>query len=266
MPGACFLLGLGHMAWIEMDGVTIDFPVFDSGSMSVKSHMGATLRRLCGFEAPKPEHVTVRALEDISFRLVDGDRVGLIGKNGCGKTTLLRVLGGIHEPTQGQVRLSGRTSSLLDLTFGIDLEATGIENIYLRGYALGMTKKMIKRAEAEICDFTELGPRLQYPVRTYSSGMLLRLAFSISLISPHDIMLIDEVIGVGDASFIGKARAKLASTLAQCRIVVVASHALDLLEGICNKAIYLRDGHIVEFGPIGDVISTFGHEIAAGSP
>ena len=254
------------MAWIELDGVTIDFPIFDSRSMSVKSHVATALQRLCGLGASQWGRVTVRALDDISFRLVDGDRVGLIGKNGCGKTTLLRVLGGIHEPTHGQVRLSGRTSTLLDLTFGIDLEATGIENIYLRGYALGMTKAKIKEQEGEICDFTELGQRLQDPVRTYSAGMLLRLAFSISLISPYDIMLIDEIIGVGDGSFIGKARTKLVSTLAQSRIVVVASHALDLLESLCNKAIYLRDGHIVEFGPVRDVISTYRHEITAGSP
>jgi ABC-2 type transport system ATP-binding protein len=253
------------MPWIEIEEATVDIPVFDSRSMSLKARVGGMLRRPGQPAKAALGHAVIRALEQVSLRLVDGDRVGLIGRNGSGKTTLLRVLGGIYEPTQGQVRVSGRTRTLLDLTLGIDLEATGFENIYLRGYALGMTRKMIATAESEICEFSELGERLEYPVRTYSTGMLLRLAFSISLISPHEIMLIDEVIGVGDAGFIGKTRAKLASTVNRSQIVVVASHALDLLTAMCNKAIYLREGRIIAFGPAGDVISMYDRDIASGA-
>jgi ABC-type polysaccharide/polyol phosphate transport system ATPase subunit len=253
------------MTWVEVENVTIDIPVIDSHSVSLKTRVASALRGLGGSPRVKPTRQIIRALEGVSFRLMEGDRVGLIGKNGSGKTTLLRVLAGIFEPIEGLVRLCGRTSSVLDLTFGIDMEATGIENVYLRGYALGMTKKMIRTLEPEIVEFTELGQRLQHPVRTYSAGMVLRLAFSISLMSPHEIMLIDEVIGVGDASFIGKARAMLANTLAQSRIVVVASHSIDLIEEMCNKAIYLRDGRIIKFGPVADVVSTFKGEIAAAS-
>jgi ABC-type polysaccharide/polyol phosphate transport system ATPase subunit len=253
------------MTWIDVENVTIDIPVLDSHSVSLKNRAAAILRRRVSGSREPSQQQFIRALENISFSLAEGDRVGLIGKNGSGKTTLLRVLAGIYEPMQGQVRLSGRTSALLDLTFGIDMEATGIENIFLRGYALGMTKTMIKKAESVIVEFTELGQRLQHPVRTYSAGMILRLAFSISLMSPHEIMLIDEIIGVGDASFIGKTRGKLESALAQSRIVVVASHAIDLIESICNKAIYLHEGRIVSFGPVADVVSAFKHEISAGS-
>src|SRR5262245_55211111 len=155
------------MAWIEVEGATVDIPVFDSRSMSLKARVGGLLRRSSRRSGAGPAHSVIRALEQVSFRLDDGDRVGLIGRNGSGKTTLLRVLGGIYEPTQGQVRVNGRTRTLLDLTLGIDLEATGLENVYLRGYALGMTRKMIAAAEAEICEFSELGARLEYPVRTY---------------------------------------------------------------------------------------------------
>lgn len=253
------------MTWIEVDNVTIDLPLLDSHSVSLKRRIAAMLRNLGGSPVAKPSCEFVRALEGLSFTLVDGDRVGLIGKNGSGKTTLLRVLAGIYEPVQGQVRLLGRTSALLDLAFGLDMEATGIENIYLRGYALGMNKRTISKMEGEIAEFTELGERLSHPVRTYSTGMILRLAFSISFMAPHEIMLLDEVIGVGDASFISKATAKLTGVIAQSRIVVVASHAIDLIEGICNKALYLREGRIVKFGPVDDVVSTFKRDIAAAS-
>ncbi len=253
------------MTWIEVESVTVDLPILDSHSVSLKKRVVAVMKELGGGQAAKPARHHIRALENVTFGLTDGDRVGLIGKNGSGKTTLLRVLAGIYEPPQGQVRVSGRTSTLLDLTFGLDMEATGIENIYLRGYAMGMSTRMIKGAEAGIIEFTELGERLADPVRTYSAGMILRLAFSISFMSPHEILLLDEVIGVGDASFIGKTRAKLASAITQSGIVVIASHAIDLIEGMCNKAIYLRDGRMIAFGPVTDVTSTFKREIAAGS-
>ncbi len=251
------------MTWIEVENVTVDLPILDSHSVSLKRRIATVMKELSGGQTAKPVRHYVRALENVTFGLADGDRVGLIGKNGSGKTTLLRVLAGIYEPAQGQVRVSGRTSTLLDLTFGLDMEATGIENIYLRGYAVGMGTRMIKSVEAGIIEFTELGERLADPVRTYSTGMILRLAFSISFMAPHEILLLDEVIGVGDASFIGKTRARMASAITQSRIVVVASHAIDLIEGMCNKAIYLRDGRMIEFGPVADVISTFRREIGA---
>lgn len=251
------------MTWISVENVTIDIPVIDSHSVSLKARIMAALRP--SDKAPRTSSAqrVIRALDGISFSLAEGDRVGLIGKNGSGKTTLLRILAGIYEPMQGQVRLCGRTTTVLDLAFGIDMEATGIENIYLRGYALGMTKKMIKSVENEIVEFTELGQRLQHPVRTYSAGMILRLAFSISLMSPHEIMLIDEAIGVGDAGFIGKARARLEGTLAQSGIVVLASHAINLIEDMCDKAIYLREGRMIKFGSASDVVAMFKRDIAA---
>jgi len=253
------------MTWVAVENVTIDIPVIDSHSVSLKARVISAFRPRGRAVGTKPAQGVVRALDGVSLFLADGDRVGLIGKNGSGKTTLLRILAGIYEPMRGQVRLCGRTSAVLDLTFGIDMEATGIENIYLRGYALGMTRKTIKSVESKIVEFTELGRRLQHPVRTYSAGMILRLAFSISLMSPHEIMLIDEVIGIGDAGFIGKARALLEGTLAQSGIVVMASHAINLIEEMCDKAIYLREGRIIDFGPVSDVVAMFKRDIAAES-
>ncbi len=245
------------MALIDVENVTVEIPLFDSHSTSLKRWIAAAMGKRDNRHDAQCEQRTVRALDDISLRLVDGDRIGLIGKNGSGKTTLLRVLAGIYEPAVGQVRVDGRTTTVLDQAFGIDMEASGTENIYLRGYALGMSKRMIKSVESEIAEFTELGRRLVHPVRTYSTGMMLRLAFSISLMSPHEILLIDEIIGAGDASFVEKTREKLRSTLAQSRIVVVASHSLELIESMCNKAIYLRDGRLNKFGPVMDVVSAF---------
>jgi ABC-2 type transport system ATP-binding protein/lipopolysaccharide transport system ATP-binding protein len=249
------------MAWIEVDQATIELPVFDGRLMSLKLRALNAIKHLAISERRDAEQDFIRALDNISFRAVDGDRIGLVGTNGAGKTTLLRMLAGIYEPTRGLVRSSGRSLAILNPALGIDGEATGVENIYLRGYALGMTRNEIREVEAEIGHFTELGGRLHHPVRTYSAGMTLRLAFSISLMAPHDIMLIDEVIGVGDAGFIDKARARLTSAVARSRIVVVASHALDMLEGLCNKAIYLRQGRIVTFGPVAEVISAFRQDV-----
>ncbi len=253
------------MAWVDVDNASVDIPIFDSKSMSFKARVATLCRRLGGFGEDGASYEIVHALKNVSFRLKDGDRVGLIGRNGCGKTTLLRTIAGIYEPTAGQVRVSGETCAILDLMLGMDMDATGIENIYLRGYAVGMSRKAIGDIESEIADFTELGAHLNYPVRTYSAGMVLRLAFSASLMTPHDIMLLDEVIGVGDANFMQKARARLDDVLARSRIVVVASHSVDLLESMCNKGIYLRDGCLVECASIGETVSAYRRDIAVGA-
>jgi ABC-2 type transport system ATP-binding protein/lipopolysaccharide transport system ATP-binding protein len=253
------------MAWVEVDNVSVDIPIFDSKSVSFKARAATLFKRLGGFGGHGESCEIVHALRNVSFHLKDGDRVGLIGRNGCGKTTLLRTVAGIYEPTAGQVRVAGQTCAILDLMLGMDMDATGIENIYLRAYAVGISRKEISNIEREIADFTELGAHLKYPVRTYSAGMVLRLAFSASLIAPHEIMLLDEVIGVGDASFIQKARARLDDVIARSRIVVVASHSVELLESMCNKGIYLRDGCLVEFASIQETVAAYRRDIAVGA-
>ena len=249
------------MAWIKLDHVTVEFPIIAGRSMSLKSSLLALAVNPFRTSSRHDQARVVTALHDLSLAIDDGDRVGLIGLNGSGKSTLLRVLAGIYEPTQGEVHVSGHANALIDLALGFDLEATGYENITLRGYTLGMSISAMRDLVPDVATFTELGDRLNDPIRTYSAGMMLRLAFATSLMCPHDILLLDEVIGVGDAAFLAKARNRLTSVLEQSRIVVLASHALDLVGGICNKAIYLREGRIAACGPVGETISSYQKEL-----
>lgn len=231
--------------------------------MSFKRRAATLIRNLCRMSSESEHYRVVPALRNLSFTIEDGDRVGLIGLNGSGKTTLLRVLAGAYEPTRGEVRVCGRVTSLFDLGLGFDPEASGYDNMYMHGYSLGMSKTATHELAPHIAAFTELGDRLNDAVRTYSAGMMLRLAFATSLMCPCDILLLDEVIGVGDAVFLAKARNRLTSAVTQARIVVLASHALDLVEAICNKAIYLRDGSVTAFGPVHEVITSYRQEVAA---
>jgi ABC-2 type transport system ATP-binding protein/lipopolysaccharide transport system ATP-binding protein len=246
------------LAFIELDGVSVDFPVFDSRGRSLRAalmNVGSVGRRV---DMDAAGHVTVHALKNISVQFDDGDRVGLIGRNGSGKSTLLRLLAGVYEPTAGVVRTQGSCSPLLDIGLGIDVDATGYDNIVLRGLALGLSLKEIGAHEAEIAEFTELGDHLRLPVRTYSSGMLLRLVFAVSTAVPRDIIVIDEVIGAGDAMFMRKAKARLDNLLKGSRIFIVASHAGDMLRQMCDKGLYMRDGEVMFFGPIEDALQEYG--------
>ncbi|MCW5770623.1 MAG: ABC transporter ATP-binding protein [Rhodospirillaceae bacterium] len=248
------------MVYVDVSGVSVKLPVFDGRSASLKAHIARLGRRAGRIEVDDARHASIHALVDVDLHLEEGDRVGLIGRNGSGKTTLLRVLAGIYEPTAGTVRISGSTCALLDLTLGMDMEATGFENMYLRGYALGMSHRSIQAAERDIADFTELGAYLALPVRTYSAGMALRLAFAISVAASHDILLMDEVVGAGDAAFLARARRKLDDRMSRARILVVASHASEFLRSTCSKGVYLRQGRIVKVGPIDEVLADYARE------
>jgi lipopolysaccharide transport system ATP-binding protein len=190
--------------------------------------------------------VTVCALDGVSFELKAGDRVGVVGHNGSGKTTLLRALAGIYEPVRGQISVSGRIASLLDLHLGIDPEATGYENIVLRAILAGLHPKEIRPKIDEIAAFTELDEYLEMPVRTYSSGMQVRLAFAVSTSVDADILLMDEWLSVGDSEFSKKASQRLERLVAQTSILVLASHSSDLIARLCNRVIRLEHGRIVE--------------------
>lgn len=194
--------------------------------------------------------ISVRAVEELSLLVQDGDRVGLVGHNGSGKTTLLRVLAGIYKPASGTIRIEGRVGTLLDTTAGMDPEATGIENIYLRGYLLGMTRKQIEAQLDDIATFTDLGDFLQLPIKTYSAGMSARLAFGISTSIENDILLIDEGIGAGDAAFQEKAQRRIEGLFARTSIVLLASHSPDLIQRFCNRQIRMEHGHVIEDIPI----------------
>lgn len=231
------------MAHIQFIQVGVEIPIFNANSRSLKSRLmqiasGGKLR------ADQSGNVLVRALHDLNFTFSDGDRIGLVGHNGAGKSTLLRVLSGVYHPTHGNIISQGNLASLIDVSLGIDDEATGRENIFLRGALLGLTKKEVASKEDEIIEFSELGDFIDMPVRTYSSGMHLRLAFSVSTVIRPEILLMDEWLSVGDENFKHKAEARLAKLVQETKILVIASHSRDLIMKTCNRVLWLDHGSI----------------------
>lgn len=244
------------MSFLRLHDVTVDFPLYQGGSRSLKKAILASSTK-GNLAHDAFDRVTVRALSDVNFNIERGDRVALLGANGAGKTTLLRVLAGIFEPTRGAVETDGRISALLDATLGLNPEATGRENIILRGMYMDMNPKQMGRHAEEIIEFTELGDYIDMPTRTYSSGMMVRLAFAISTCVPPEILVMDEWLSAGDARFLDKARKRMADFVNQSSILVLASHSMDLLLEWCKTGILLDHGHIVAAGPIADVVAAY---------
>jgi ABC-type polysaccharide/polyol phosphate transport system ATPase subunit len=244
------------MARIDLREVNIEFPVYNINARSFKKRF---LRLATGGSVMEDanKHIVVSALRDINLTLEHGDRIGLIGHNGAGKSTFLKLLAGIYEPTQGNMLIDGHVSCLLDIMQGIEAEFTGHENIIMRGTLLGLSRKQISEKIDEISEFTGLGDYLSMPIRTYSSGMQVRLAFAISAAISPEILLIDEVLGVGDANFLEKARQKIASLLDQSSIVIMASHANESIKQFCNKALLLENGCVKYFGSIDEAFRIY---------
>ena len=243
------------MVAIRVNDVSVDIPVYDVASASLrKLILGRTVG---GRFAQTGAHVVINALKNITFEAHDGDRIGLIGNNGSGKTTLLRVLADVYPPTSGTVDVKGRVSTMFDATLGMYEDSTGFENIRVSGILWGLTHGQIEASMDDIIEFTELGDYLNLPLRTYSSGMKLRLAFAIATLRAPDILLLDEVIGVGDAGFYQKAHARLQSLVRRSRILFVASHADLIIQELCNKVIWLRNGVLVAYGDVGEILEAY---------
>jgi lipopolysaccharide transport system ATP-binding protein len=243
------------MAHLLLDNCSLHLPVYGTGNRSLKQMVlsAATGGRI----ASDSRNITVvEALRDISLDIRSGDRVGLVGHNGAGKTTLLRMLAGIYEPTLGTYVSEGRVTSLLDVTLGLDYEATGYENIMLRGLILGASKAEITRLTPSIAEFSELGDYLNMPVRTYSSGMVLRLAFSIVTSIHADVLLMDEWLSVGDASFVKKAEERMKEFVGRASILVLASHNANIINDLCNVLLTLEHGRIKAIERIDAAAST----------
>lgn len=237
------------MSSIHARDLIVDFPIFTNSHRSLKN---TVLRATTGGRLARADNrFTVRALDGVSFDFRVGDRVGLMGHNGSGKTTLLRVLVGAYEPIAGELSVDGRVASLLDVSMGIDPDASGYENILLRGIMMGLRPKEIRRQMEEIAEFTELGNFLDMPVRTYSTGMQMRLSFAVATSVSADIVIMDEWLSVGDAEFQEKASARLEELLKRAAILVIASHSPELVARVCNRALRLEHGRIVEeFVPV----------------
>jgi ABC-type polysaccharide/polyol phosphate transport system ATPase subunit len=243
------------MSSIEVNHVHLDYPLVGIGSRSLKNRiLGKATGGLISAGDAVP---VVKALQDINFSLDEGDRLGLVGHNGAGKSTLLKVLAGIYQPTAGSVKAKGRIVSTLNISLGMEPEATGFENIIIRGLLLGMKRAEINRKLDEIAAFTELGGYLDMPVRIYSSGMATRLAFATVTAMDSDILLMDEVIGTGDAAFMDKAEKRLNEFMNRSKIIVLASHSDLVIKKFCNKAILLEHGKVISAGGTEDVISTY---------
>lgn len=232
------------MPHIAIRNLSVEFPIYGSNSRSLKKQLvsQATGGRVMG-GVDKP--VVVRALDNITLDIQHGDRLALTGHNGSGKSTLLRVLAGLYKPTGGDVTISGKVSAILDPNAGIDPEATGLENIFLRGRMLNMSDREIRSKLDDIVDFTELANFIELPMRTYSAGMFARLAFAVSTAINPDILLIDEGIGTGDAHFMAKIQQRLQSMVERSPILVLASHDNNLVSQLCNRTVRFEHGVIV---------------------
>jgi ABC-type polysaccharide/polyol phosphate transport system ATPase subunit len=245
------------MASVGLDSVSVEFPFYDASLRSIRTQVLEGLRIGGRLSGGGREKTKVVALQNVSLNFRDGDRIALIGDNGAGKSTLLRVLAGVYQPVTGSVHLDGKVSTVFNMQLGMDPEATGYENITLRGLVLGMTRDQIERSMEEIAAFSELGPYLTMPVHTYSSGMVLRLAFAISTSIEPDILLLDEWIGAGDVHFIQKAQQRLRALIRQSNILVVASHRLQLIRELCTTAVFLERGVVRSIGPVEDVLALY---------
>jgi lipopolysaccharide transport system ATP-binding protein len=244
------------MAQIILDNATVEFPIFNANARSLTSRLvdftsGGRL------DSDPNGHVHVKSLQNISLSIVQGERVGVVGINGSGKSTLLRMLAGIYSPSSGTARIDGTVGSLIDISLGINPEATGRENIFIRGALLGLSRSQVEAVYSEIVEFSELGEFIEMPVRTYSSGMNLRLAFAVSTVIRPEILLMDEWLSVGDESFAKKSKQRLAEIVNESDILVLATHSRELLENTCSRTLWLSQGRIIEDGETSEIAKLY---------
>lgn len=240
---------------LDVRNLIVDIPVFDPTrslrKLVYNQYIGGTIQK----NAKK--RVCIRALDNISFSLHEGDRLGLIGHNGAGKSTLLNVLAGIYLSYSGIIRREGKVTPLFNPRIGLDMDDNGYENIYTIGMYLGLSKKILDAKKEDIIEFSQLGDYIYLPVRTYSVGMLLRLSFAIVTALEPEILLMDEDIGGGDANFEKSTKERLDNFYKQAGIIIVASHSDALIQRICNKAILMEHGKIVKMGPVDEVLAHY---------
>jgi ABC-type polysaccharide/polyol phosphate transport system ATPase subunit len=227
------------MVGIDLERVCLEFSVRHYKRLALKEFLVRGL-----FSRAANPVIRVQALQDVTLHVGEGERVGIIGHNGAGKSTLLRLLAGVYPPTSGRRVVRGRISSLFEITLGFESEASGWENIYYRGYLQGETPRTIKPKVAQIAEFCELGEFLDMPVRYYSAGMMIRLAFAIATAIEPEILIVDEVLSVGDLAFQQKAAKRIRDMMAQARLMMIVSHDLDALRQLCTRVVWLDHGQV----------------------
>ena len=231
---------------IEVDNVSMKFNLSREKVDSLKDYIFKTIKR-------EIQYNEFWALKNVSFSVEKGDRVGILGLNGAGKSTLLKVIAGVFKPTEGKVIRNGRLVPLLELGAGFDPQYTGRENIYLYGAMLGYSKKFIEEKFDEIVEFSELKEFIDVPIKNYSSGMKARLGFSIATLISPDILILDEVLSVGDAKFRKKSEKKVLSMFDKGVTVLFVSHSLQQVQRLCNKAMILEKGKLIAYGDIDEI-------------
>jgi ABC-type polysaccharide/polyol phosphate transport system ATPase subunit len=247
------------MARIELERVNLTFRVRKERGIRLKDFL------LKGMFLPSKNPVMeVRALQDITLRIDQGDRVGIIGHNGAGKSTMLKLLAGIYTPTSGRRYVRGRISSLFDIALGFEGEANGWENIAYRSYLQGETPRSVRAKRQGIADFSELGDFLNMPVRYYSAGMMVRLAFSIATAIDPEVLLVDEVLGVGDMAFQNKARQRMREMMQKAQLIIMVSHDLNALTALCERGIWMDHGQVRQEGAMADVVAAYMASVARG--
>lgn len=244
------------MPHLHLDHVDLEFQVGAERHTSIKSALRNGLRRR------RVEARTVKALQDITISIKSGERVGLIGHNGAGKSSLLKVMAGIYPPQRGVVRTEGHVCPMFEFVTGFEMEATGWENIRTRALLLGMSPKEIEQKIDDIAEFSNLGEFLDIPVRHYSTGMYVRLAFATSTAVDPQILLLDEVMAAGDAAFIESARRRMNELMERANVVVFATHSLDVLPSFCDRTLLLDHGRIIADGPTAEVVRQYTKQIS----
>jgi ABC-type polysaccharide/polyol phosphate transport system ATPase subunit len=249
------------MPEIKLQNVTVDLPLYNSAGRSLKSRILAQTVGGRAVDHRDRSVVVIRALNDVTLHVEHGARVAIIGANGAGKTTLLRVMARIYPPTRGAVEVDGRVTCLTDLNVGMDTEATGLENIGMRGRLLGLSSQQISELVPDVAAFTELGEYLKLPIRCYSQGMMLRLAFGISTGIQPDIILLDEIIGVGDQAFAEKAKARISKLIDAASILMLASHNATMIRAFCTSAIWLAQGRLMARGSVDEILERYSESL-----
>ena len=243
------------MASIDVTDASITFTATQSKQVTFKEYLLKGLFR----KSVNPQ-IAIHALTGINLTARDGDRIGIIGHNGAGKTTLLKLLAGIYTPTTGTAKVEGRVCSLFDISVGFENEATGWENIVYRSYLQGESPSSLKGKMQEIAEFSELGEFLSIPVKNYSAGMRMRLAFSIATAAQPEVLLVDEVLAVGDMAFQIKAKARMRAMMSVSRLMVVVSHDLNTIRDTCTRVIWMRRGQVVQEGPPREVVRAYNRD------
>jgi homopolymeric O-antigen transport system ATP-binding protein len=245
------------LASISVSNVTLDFPVYGASQQSLRQTLFARTGGLIRRDRDRPKRIVVRALDNVSFTLQDGARLGLIGHNGAGKSTLLKALAGVYWPDSGHIKVEGRISPLFNSAPGLDLEDSGFTNIQTCGLLLGMTAEEVNRKLPDIAEFCELGEYLNLPVRTYSAGMLTRLCFAIATAIDPDVLLLDEGLAAGDARFAARAENRMHAMIERTRILVLASHSDALIKSLCNRAALMEKGKLVALGDVDEIVALY---------